>query len=209
MKVLALGAGGRTGGAVVQQAAAAGHQVMVLVRDAGAYSRPAGVAVREGDATDGNAVAAAVAGQDAVIDTVGGKTPYKSTVTLEGDVAKAVLAAMQRHSVSRLLVTSSLGVGDSVSNAPVVLRMLLKTFLRGSTKDKAAMERDVEASRLDWTIVRPAVLSDGPPTGRVRTFDSATGDKAHKIARADLAAWLVTHLNHSTHIRRTVTVATD
>lgn len=208
MKVVVLGAGGRTGGAVVQQAVAAGHQVTALVRHADAYSSPAGVTVEEGDATNANAVAAAVAGQDAVIDTIGGRTPYKS-ITLEDDVAKAVVDAMLRHAVRRLLVTSSLGVGDSVSNATVVLRLLLKTFLRGSTKDKAAMERDVEASGLDWTIVRPAVLKDGPPTGRVRTFDAAAGEKAHKIARADLAAWLVAHLDDSTHIRRTVAVATS
>ena len=209
MKVLVLGAGGRTGGAVVQQAVAAGHQVTALVRHARDYSGPAGVTVREGDATDADAVTAAVADQDAVIDTIGGKTPYKSTITLEEDVASAVVVAMQRHAVRRLLVTSSLGVGDSVSNGTVVLRLLLKTFLRGSTKDKAAMERDVEASGLDWTIVRPAVLSDDPATGRVRTFDPATGEKAHKIARADLAAWLVAHLDDSAHIRRTVTVATS
>jgi putative NADH-flavin reductase len=209
MKVLVLGAGGKTGGAVVQEAAAAGHQVTAFLRNAAAYRAPAGVTVEEGDATDPDSVAAAVAGQDAVIDTIGGKTPYKSNITLEDDVAKAVIAAMQRHGVRRLLVTSSVGEGDSIANATVFLRILMKTFLRGSTADKAAMERDVRASGLDWTIARPAILSDGPATGDVRVFDAATGGKAHKISRADLAAWLVAQLDSNAHVHRAVVVASS
>lgn len=209
MKVLVLGAGGRTGAAVVQQAIAAGHEVTALVRQAGTYHGPAGVRVEEGDATDTAAVAAAVAGQDAVIDTIGGKTPYKSGITLETDVAKAVIAAMQRHGVRRLLVTSAVGAGDSVPNAGAVLRILLKTFLRGSTADKAAMERHVEASGLDWTIARPPVLNDKPATGDVQVFDPSAGEKANKIARDDLAAWLVAQLDSTAYLRRAVTVATS
>lgn len=210
MKVLVLGAGGKTGRAVVQQAVAAGHQVTAFVRDAGSYQGPTEVTVREGDATDADSIAGAVAGQDAVIDTIGGKTPYKSGITLEEDVAKAVVAAMQRHGVRRLLVTSSVGVGDSIANCTTMVRILTKTFLRGSTVDKAAMERGVEASGLDWTIVRPAILTDGPATsGDVRVFDPMTREKAHKIARADLAAWLVAQLGHRDHLQRAVTLATS
>lgn len=209
MKVLILGAGGRTGRAAVDQAAAAGHQVTAFVHHAGDYRGPSGVAITEGDAIDADSVGAAVAGQDAVIDTVGGKTPYRSGITLESDVAAAVVAAMQRHSVRRLLVISSLGVGDSMANATLVLRVLVTTFLRGSTADKAAMERAVETSGLDWTIARPAVLNNGPASGGVQTFDGATGTKAHKIARADLAAWLVAQLTSTEHVHRAVTIATS
>lgn len=209
MKVLVLGAGGRTGSAVVQQAVAAGHDVTAFIRHTGDYHGPVGVMIKEGDATDAAAVTAAVAGQDAVIDTVGGKTPYKAGITLEEDVAKAVIAAMQHHAVRRLLVTSMIGEGDSMANATAVVRTLLKTFLRGATVDKAAMERAVEASGLDWTIARPAVLNDDSATRDVQVFYSASGKKAHKIARADLAAWLVAQLNDMTNIHKTVTVASS
>lgn len=209
MKVLVLGASGKTGSAVVQQAVSAGHQVTAFVRHADGYHGPAGVTVAAGDATDTAAVAGAVAGQDAIIDTIGGKTPYKSDTTLEADVAEVVISAMQRHAVRRLLVTSSVGVGDSVANATAFVRILLKTFLRGSTADKAAMEKDVEASGLDWTIARPAILTDGPATGHVRVLGPETGDKARKIARNDLAAWLVAQLEDDDHVHRSVTLATS
>jgi putative NADH-flavin reductase len=209
MKVLIIGAGGKTGSAVVQQAVAAGHQVTAFVHHAGSYQGPVGVTVKAGDATDATAIVGAVAGQDAVIDTIGGKTPYKSNITLERDAANAVIAAMQRHAVRRLLVTSSVGVGDSMANTTALVRILQKTFLRGASVDKAAMERDVEASGLDWTIARPAILNDNLATGQVRVFDPATGAKAHKIARSDLAAWLVAQLGSSDYVHRAVTVATS
>jgi putative NADH-flavin reductase len=111
MKVLVIGAAGRTGKAVVERAVAAGHQVTSFARDVGELDMP-GVRVVEGDATDENAVEAAIGGQDAVLDTVGGTTPYKQT-TLETSVAKTVIAAMERNGVSRLVARSMLGVGES------------------------------------------------------------------------------------------------
>ena len=207
MQVLVVGAAGRTGRAVVELAAAAGHAVTAFVRDAGTYTAPAGVrVVAGGDATDRAAMDAAVRGQDAVLDAVGGKTPYKAT-TLEADAAGAIVAAMRRHGARRLVVTSTLGVGESRASATAVVRLLVATFLRGADKDKTAMEATVASSDLDWVILRPAVLTDAPATGRVRVFDPASGEKAHTITRADLAAFMVAQLNDDTHLRQAVTVA--
>ena len=205
MKVVVVGAAGKTGRAVVSQAKAAGHAVTAFVHNAGDYDVP-DVEVREGDATDPAAVDAALAGQDAVIDTIGGKTPYKAT-TLEASAARTIIASMQRQGVRRLMVTSAIGEGDSIANMPVYQRLLLPTFLRGSTPDKAQMEEAVEASDLDWVIVRPAILNDDPATGNVRVYTPESGDKARKITRADLASFLVAQLSTDENLRRAVTIA--
>ena len=76
MKVLVFGAAGRSGEALVNEALAAGHKVTAFVRGAAQYKK-ANVRVVAGDALDAAAVDAAVAGQDAVIDALGGKTPWK------------------------------------------------------------------------------------------------------------------------------------
>ena len=207
MKVLVIGAGGRTGRAVVERAAAAGHEVTAFVRRAGDYEGP-DVRVIEGDATDRTDIDAAVIGQDAVLDTVGGKTPYKAT-TLEASIAGAVVSSMRQHGVRRLVVTSMLGEGDSEANTPIYARLLLATFLRGANKDKAAMEAGVEASGLDWVILRPAILSDDPAKGRVQVFDASTGEKAHKITRADLATFMVAQLSSDEHLHRAVTIGNN
>ena len=77
MNVLVIGAAGKTGSAVVEQALTAGHQVTAFVHQKEGYDAPENVRVVEGDATDPATVAAAVAGQDAVLDTIGAKHPTK------------------------------------------------------------------------------------------------------------------------------------
>lgn len=205
MKVLVVGAAGKTGRAVVEQAVKAGHEVTALVHSDNGYN-VAGVAVRVGDATDAETVYAAVTGQDAVIDTVAGKTPYKRT-KLETSVATAIVAAMQRHDVRRLVVTSMIGEGDSAANTPLYVKILLATFLRGAAPDKAGMESAVRGSDLDWVITRPPILTDKPATGDVRVVSTDSREKAHSITRADLAAFLVAALNSDEHLRKAVTIA--
>jgi len=205
MKVLVVGAAGKTGRAVVERAVQEGNEVTAFVHSAGGYD-VSGVEVRVGDATDMAAMEAAITGQDAVIDTVGGKTPYRHT-TLEASVAATIVAAMQRHGVRRLAVTSMVGEGDSAANTPFYVKIALATFLRGATPDKANMESAVSGSELDWVITRPAVLTEKPATGDVRIFSAGNRDKAHSITRSDLAAFLVAQLTSDDNLRQAVTIA--
>lgn len=131
MKILVVGAGGKTGRIIVEQAVAAGHEVTAFVHKAEKFNA-ANVRVVEGNAADSAAMNQAVLGQDAVLDTIGGKTPYLTT-TLETDTAKTIIKAMQQHAVRRLVVTSSIGEGESIANVTVFGRLLVTTFLRGST----------------------------------------------------------------------------
>ncbi len=205
MNVLVIGAAGKTSKAVTEQAVAGGHQVTAFVHTAEEYKAP-DVRVVEGDATDSAQVNAAVLGQDAVLDTIGGKTPYKAT-TLETSAAAAIIASMQRNGVRRLVVTSMLGVGESAANAPFYERLLVSTFLRGADKDKSAMEAAVEGSGLDWVILRPAILGDDPATGNVQVFGIGTDEKAHKITRADLASFMLAQLSSNEYLHQAVTIA--
>jgi putative NADH-flavin reductase len=206
MKVLVFGASGKTGGLVVERALAKGHDVTVLVRDASRFKRD-GVRVLVGDATKREDVSNAMQGQAAVIDTIGGTTPYKKT-RLETTAAHNIIEAMQAEGISRLIVVSAMGVGSSRSQAPAWYKyLLLPTFLRGSTEDKTAMELEVNASRLDYVITRPAILKDGPPTGSLTVLDShATG---HQTNRSDLANFIVDQLSTDEHLHRAITVVNN
>ena len=205
MKILVIGASGKTGRLVVQKALAAGHEVTAFVHSAHEYD-VANVRVVEGDAADKAKMSETVAGHDAVLDTIGGKTPYKNT-TLEASVASAIIAAMQSNGVRRLVVTSMLGEGDSAEQAPFYIRLLVSTFLRGANKDKANMEAAVESSNLDWVILRPAILTDDAATGDVRVLSLESDDKAHKITRGDLAAFMVDQLTNDQYLHQAVTIA--
>jgi len=205
MNVLIIGAAGKTGAMVVERALAAGHVVTAFVRDAATYRAPANVRVVAGDATDQASVDNAMARQDAVINTVAGKTPYRKTA-LERSVAGAVVAAMKANGARRVIVISSFGVGDSADQAGwFVEHVIVPTWLRGSTEDKAAMEAVVRASGIAFVIIRPAMLTDHAATGHVRVFRGY--DTAHKITRADVAQFCVDQLTSDEHVGGAVTIA--
>ncbi len=205
MNVLIVGANGKTGRLAVERAVAVGHTVTAFVRDPSKYTAPPGVRVAAGSAADAAAVAAAMRGQEAVLDAVGGRTPWKHT-TLEQDVARTLVAAMAAAGTRRLIVTSALGVGDSTAQSGLVYRtVVLRTFLRGSTADKAAAEQVVRTAGIDYVLVRPAILKDTPATGNVRVFIGS--EIAHQITRADTAQFLVDQLTTDAHLGRAVTIA--
>ena len=203
MKVLVFGASGKTGGLVVERALAMGHEVSVLVRDASKF-KIAGVNVIAGDAMKTDDVLRAVRGQDAVIDTIGGTTPYKAT-QLESTSVRNMIDAMKAKGVRRLIVVSMTGLGESREQAPAWYGyLLMTTFLRGSTKDKAAMEDEVRASGLDYVIARPPILKDDAATGSVKVL--GMGEVGHAITRAELANFLVDQLGSDGYVGQAVTV---
>ena len=204
MKVLVFGASGKTGSLVVQKALAAGHRVTAFVHDRTQLTSPA-TEIIEGDASDPGLVRSAVAGHDAIIDTIGGKTPYKDT-ELERNAAGNIIAAMRAEGVLRLLVISMMGIGDSAEQTPFWYEhLLMPTFLRGSTKDKTAMEAEVRESGLEFVIARPPILTEDPGTGSFQVIPHQS--KGHKITREDLAQFLVDQLTSDAYLGQAVVVA--
>jgi putative NADH-flavin reductase len=204
MNVIVFGAGGKTGTLVIEKALAAGHTVTAFLHDA-QHGLPEGVRNVTGSAEDPFAVLKAISGQDAVIDAIGGKTPYKDT-TLEQTAARNIVEAMQAEHVRRLVVVSMMGIGESKEQAPFWYEhILMPTFLRGADKDKAAMEATVHSSGLDFVITRPPILTEEPATGSVITVTGE--DKGHKITRADLAQFLVDQLTSDQYLGQDVVIA--
>lgn len=209
MKILVIGAGGGTGEEVLGQAVERGHEVTAFVHHADDFSAPPAIRVVQGDVLDAQAVQQAVAGQDAVIDTLGGHTPWKNT-SLETNAARNIIDAMQGHDVSRLIVVSAIGVGETKDLVPGWYeKLIMPTLLRGAMQDKEAMEPEVEASGLAWTLVRPGHLVEGQRTGNVRFFEPGQGETAHKITRADVAAFMLDVLEQEKFVKQAVNIASN
>ena len=162
----------------------------------------------QGDARDAELLESAIAGQHVVIDTIGTRKPFLRT-TLETDVAGYLIASMRRHTIRRIIAVSSIGVGDSIVNVPFLYRVLMPTFFRGAMPDKDGMERVLRQSGLDWTIVRPAGLTDGPLTGSVELVTPASHRQVRRIARADVANFILNHLEDRDLFHTTVGLATE
>jgi putative NADH-flavin reductase len=207
-RLLVLGATGGTGRHVLEQAAALGLDVTALVRDparligAGASAR-----VVAGDICTGTqAVVDAFAGQDAVISTLGVGQSFKSG-GLIARAAPVIVAAMRQHGVRRLVFTSAFGIGPTWADTPLLPRLFIKTLLKDVYADKAAGETVVRDSGLDWTIVYPAGLTNGPRIGTVRVGEHLKLSGFPKVSRADVASVLLRQLDESAFVRKGILVA--
>jgi putative NADH-flavin reductase len=207
LNILVIGANGKTGRALVEQSCALGCQVTALVHHA--PKQPLHCArIIEGDARDPQLLDSAVIAQDVIIDTVGTRKPFLKT-TLETDIARNLVAAMHRHGARRLIAVSSIGVGDSIANVPLLYRVLMPLFFRGAIPDKQGMEAQLRQSNLDWTIIRPAGLTDGPMTNIVEIVSPESRRHVRRISRADVAAFILQHLASADLIKQTVGIATQ
>lgn len=199
MRLLILGASGGCGQWASRIAAARGHRVTAQLRST-APSTPTsngGVELRRADPTDPASLDELVRGHDAVISCLGlrraGKSPWaalRSPSDLTATVARALVPAMERHGVRRLVAISAAGVAESIAQLGTVPRWLVS---RGNVAvayhDLARMEALLAASTLDWIVARPVTLIDGPPTGRARAVARYT--LTSTIRRSDVATWLV------------------
>jgi putative NADH-flavin reductase len=202
--VLVLGATGRTGRELVAGALAQGHQVSALVRDQGRL-RDADPRLRvvSGSATDPASIEKAVAGQQAVLCALGPRSPLElaRSVLMRRSV-RSLVASMERSGASRLILLSALGVGESARQAPAMSRIAFATLLRQVAKDKERAERVVRASGLDWTIVYPPSLTNGPASGGYRHGETLRVGPMARISRADVADFMLSQLADRAYSRR-------
>jgi len=201
MKVLVLGATCGTGRLIVRDAVAKGHSVVALVRSKASANLP-GLDMIEGDARDESVLMRALDGCDAVISALGTGMGFRK-VDLLTVATRALVTAMTRHGMHRLVCISALGVGDSRGHGGFVFdRLFLPLLLSHAYKDKEGQEAAIRASSLDWVVVQPAMLTDDPARGSVRAFTDFTTVKGGKIARADVARFVVEQLTTDTWLRR-------
>ncbi|WP_165774118.1 NAD(P)-dependent oxidoreductase [Mycolicibacterium sphagni] len=203
MKLLVLGATGRTGAQLIAQALARDDTVAALTRhpSAGAATNPR-LQWIAGDATDQVALTAALDGVDAVLCALGPKATRSILSTdLMRATIDALIPAMSAQGVNRVVLLSALGVGRSADHAPRSFRLAFRTVGRAIGTDKARAEDFLVASDLDWTIVYPPSLTDGPRTGIYRHGEALTLHGMPRISRADVADFMLAEVHDPLHHR--------
>jgi uncharacterized protein YbjT (DUF2867 family) len=194
--LLVVGASRGIGSETVKRALADGHRVRALARSAGgSLLEQPGLEKIAGDAGDPATVARALAGVEAVIETLGESPSLKAVVsgtTLFSTATRILIDAMRTTSVRRLVAVTGLGAGDSRGRAGILYDALVfPLLLKRIYDDKDVQEQMIKASGLDWTIVRPGLLTNGPATGRARALLAREDWRAGSVSRADVADFLV------------------
>lgn len=217
MRLVVFGASGATGRHVVPLAAAAGWSVRAVVRSESQRNALRGAQeCRVGDPTDADAVAKAVSGADAVAVCLGisrrTRSPFAPLVSprdLTSRAVGAIVPAMQRAGVRRIVYVSAFGAGDSWPLIPWWGRAFLRlSQVRYSMADHTRSEGLLAASGLDWTALRPMLLDDAPsslPAREMRSGDSLLA----KLSRESLARRVVAVLDDAATHGRVVPLVPD
>jgi putative NADH-flavin reductase len=204
MKLLVVGATRGIGAALAEQAVGEGHTVTALARRPERMRADAeGVRIVKGDIRDKDSVSTAVAGQDAVCITIG-TGPSLRPVTVFSEGTRAVTEAMKRHSVRKLICVTGIGAGDSRGHGGFLYdRIVFPILLKRIYEDKDVQESIVRSSSLEWVIVRPGFLTNGPVTGRYRVLTDMTGVTCGSISRGDVAHFILRELGSMEHAGQT------
>lgn len=212
MRLTLFGAHGGTGLHLTRQALAAGHTVVAVTRRPAEFplSDPR-LTVAGADVNDPEAVAAAVAGADAVLSALG--VPFtRRPVTIYSRGTANIVAGMERHGVKRIVVISSVST-DPHPHAEagflmnrVIQPLVTATIGRTTYADMGRMEADLRATTLDWTVVRPAGLYDADRVTAYRLEEDRTD--GFRTSRADLAASVLAQVDTAEWVHRNVVVTT-
>jgi len=191
-RILVIGATGPLGRDILTKAAAAGLSFRALARKPEALADFAGRhEILRGDVTDPASLDAALQGVEGVICALGTKLTRKP-VTLLSEGTKNIVAAMRGAGAARLICVTGMGAGDSRGHGGFLYdRIVLPLLLGRIYEDKDRQEAILRASGLDWLIVRPAMLTDGPEAGRWRELTALAGERMTRISRGDVAQFLV------------------
>ncbi|MEJ2374413.1 MAG: NAD(P)H-binding protein [Pseudolabrys sp.] len=197
--VLIIGASRGIGLETVKLALKAGYSVRALSRSATAIRlHDRRLEKLDGNALNPDTIERALVGVGAVIQTLGvprapkqilGRTRLFSTAT------RVLVDAMEATGVKRLICVTGLGAGDSRGHGGPLYNAALCIFLGRVYADKDVQERIIRRSRLDWTIVRPTILTNGPRTGRFRVLVNPRDWTPGFISRADVADFLVKQID--------------
>jgi putative NADH-flavin reductase len=194
MKLAVFGSTGGIGAQVVEQALAAGHTVTAVARHASAIElRHANLEIVDGDVLEPQTIREAITGKEAVVSAIGVRDRAPTTLYSEG-VAN-IIRIMQSGHAQRLMCVSASGLEPGPFWQRWIAKPILWAVFKEMYSDLVRMETVVERSHVNWTILRPPRLTNGPCTGKYQVGLNRHLSPGLIISRSDLAEYIVSHLS--------------
>lgn len=143
-----------------------GHKVVAFSRNAENLQLNDEALIKiSGDATNEDDVRTAIKGADTVIQALGVPMNLKlfiGPIDLFSSATQRLISVMESTGVRRLIAVTGFGAGDSKSAINCFQKIPFNIIFGQAYRDKSIQEENIKASSLDWTIVRPGVLTNGP-----------------------------------------------
>ena len=205
--VLIIGASRGIGFETVKAAIQAGHSVRALARSARRIpvDHPK-LEKMVGDALQVPTVKRALTGVDVVIQSLGisaGPENIFNPTRLFSIATRVLVAAMEEAQVKRLICVTGFGAGDSRGRGGFLYSVAFHLLVGRIYDDKDVQERIVRRSKLDWVIVRPVILTNGPKTNAYRALADPRDWTCGFVSRADVADFLVKQIEDDAFLRKT------
>lgn len=210
MKIVLLGITGDTGRSYAEQALAHGHHLSAIARTPAkvTLTHP-NLQVVQGDVLTTASLIAPFADSDAVISCVGVSNPLQARkgTTVYSAGTHNIVAAVRQSQCKRLIVVSSAGVAPR-KGAPLLYKLLVKPFfLEPAYRDMRLMEDFLRSTPLDWTIVRPPLLTGKPLRTDYRLLADHNFDDDQPLPRASLAHFLLAETESPRFLRKIVAIS--
>ena len=200
MKILILGATGRTGRLIVEEALKQGYELNVLVRDKNKISFSSkSIKVYQGTPARQTDLAAAMQGCDLIISALGivraSDAPWSKLITAKNFISesiKNVIAEADQQNLKRLITVSAWGVGETKKEIPFWLRWLINhTNLGPVYAEHEAEEKLLANSNLNWTAVRPVALNESKKIKTLKVSFNNFPKPSLQISRQSVAKFIV------------------
>ncbi|HXR64304.1 MAG TPA: SDR family oxidoreductase [Ktedonobacteraceae bacterium] len=212
MKIVVFGANGATGKILTKQALAAGHTVTAVTRHPENFPlHDVRLDVMGGDVFDLALVERAVAGQDAVLSTLG--VPFsREPITIYSKGMAHIVQAMTNTGVRRVVCVSSSAAGTNHDTGAgfvfdkILQPIVMSTIGKTTYADMKQMEKLLRESDVNWTVVRPSGLFETPAVTEYRLAEDHI--RRQFTSRADLADCMLQQLTTDHYVRKVIAVAT-
>ncbi|KAJ3258937.1 hypothetical protein HDU77_002085 [Chytriomyces hyalinus] len=200
MKVAVFGGTQGCGKEFLIQALSAGHEATVLARSPAKLDDLAiKPKIIEGNVKDASLVRQVVAGQDAVVICLGVSRMNLEEVKVCSEGTALILEAMKAEGVRRVLVLTGANPSE-----PSVFQKVLMWVISSALADKDLQTKMVEDSGLDWILVKPPSLTNGPLTG---TYNVGPDIKATTLSRKDVGHFMLQNLESNEFLKKAVIIS--
>ncbi len=201
MKNIALfGASGKTGGQFLQQALAQGYHVKALVRTPEKLKLTSPqLEIIKGDILTYADVEKTIQGTDVVVSLFG--HVKGSPEWLQTNGTQHIVNAMKKTGIRKIISLSGGGLPymkDQPGFADYLIRGIMKLFVPKILNDAIKHAEVLQASALDWIIVRGPRLTDEPPKGTYRVGWVGV-NASTRIGRADLADFILKQVEETSY----------
>jgi putative NADH-flavin reductase len=216
VKILLLGATGRTGNYVIEEAIKRGHKISAIARNPEKL-KDYKIDITQGTPYDYETVEKAITGCEAVINTLNVSrksdnpwTPLKAPKDMISKSASNAVNAMGKAGIKRFVALGAIGAGRSWKSAPGIMKFIISiSNLKHAFSDHGKQEEILENSSVEYTICRaPMLSSEINNTGAVATQE---GKKPASmiLSRNSAAEFFLKIIENNEYIRETVSLSNN